>query len=58
MVRFSKFILNIKIYEKFVEFLSKLVCRVSLQTSLERNFVPKYDPKKILEFKNKKYIKI
>ena len=27
MVRFSKFTLNIKIYEEFVEFLSKLVWR-------------------------------
>ena len=36
-VRFSKFTLSIEIYEVFVEFLSKLV---SLQTSLERNFVP------------------
>ena len=30
MVRFSKFILNIKIYEKFVEFLSKLVWKETL----------------------------
>ena len=33
MARFSKFTLNIEVYEQFV------VCRVSLQTSLERNFV-------------------
>ena len=32
-VRFSKFTLNIKIYEEFEKFLSKV------QTSLERNFV-------------------
>ena len=30
-VRFSKFTLNIEIYEKF--------CRVSLQTNLEKNFI-------------------
>ena len=29
-VRFSKFILNIEIYEEFVEFLSKLVWRETL----------------------------
>ena len=41
MVRFSKFTLNIKIYEEFVKFLSKL-------TSLERNFVlPKISIKNI-----------
>ena len=30
MVRFSKFTLNIKIYEEFVEFLSKLIWRETL----------------------------
>ena len=33
MVRFSKFTLNIKIYDEFVGFLSKLVWRETLFTS-------------------------
>ena len=53
MVRFSKFILNIKIYEKFVEFLSKLVWKETLfqNMTLKKSYNLKI--KNILRFKTK-----
>ena len=38
MVRFSKFTLNIKIYDEFIEFLSKLVWRETLFLLIKLNY--------------------